>query len=158
MDKFVGLTLPDSVTAIAAADSHTSPFYYYSNLTSLSSAKIVTVVDLAFANTSLKTVSLPAATTLGAEVFDNCLLLTTIDLPLVTSIGNKAFWYCTSITRLNMGTTPPTMSGIYWFPTGAASNITVHVPTGTDITTTGAGTWATWITTYLNGATLAADL
>jgi hypothetical protein len=61
---------------------------------------------------------------------------------------------------INMGATPPsTYSGAgNSFGGVTASAVTIHVPSGTDITSTGTGTWATWRDTYLSGAALVADL
>jgi len=50
----------------------------------------------------LRSVNLPAATSIGDGAFYKCTTLTSINLPKVTSIGNYAFDDCSALTSINL--------------------------------------------------------
>lgn len=92
------------VTAVAAVDvasdpNAQSPWKYAGTL---SSSTVTTVGDYAFRYSSLTSVSLPAARTIGALAFTLNASLETVDLPAATSIGASAFDSCSALTTVSM--------------------------------------------------------
>lgn len=63
-------------------------------------ASVTSIPDGAFTWTELETLKMPNVTSIGKEVFSNCIYLTSVTMPNVTSIGNEAFYHCalTSVT------------------------------------------------------------
>ena len=63
-------------------------------------ASVTSIADGAFTWTKLETLKMPNVTSIGKDVFSNCIYLTSVTMPNVTSIGNEAFYYCalTSVT------------------------------------------------------------
>lgn len=57
----------------------------------------------AFQNcTALASVDIPEATSIGASAFQTCSALKSIDFPKATSIGNGAFRSCSAVTSINL--------------------------------------------------------
>ena len=64
---------------------------------------VTEVVDSAFRQSRhLTSVSLPNATTIGANAFGNCKKLTSVSLPKATTIGVSAFCACDTLTSVSL--------------------------------------------------------
>ncbi|MDR0551983.1 MAG: leucine-rich repeat domain-containing protein [Spirochaetaceae bacterium] len=87
--------------------------------------------------TSLVTVNLPKAKTIGLFAFGRCGNLQTVCIPLAEQIGGKAFGQCPALSDIYMGDVP-TLAGDWINPPGrlfalknnAPGTITIHVPAG----------------------------
>jgi hypothetical protein len=81
-----------------------SAFRGCTSLTSVSLPTATTIGDYyAFAGcTGLTEVSLPAATTIGASAFPRCTSLTEVSLPAATIIGASVFSGCTGLTTVSL--------------------------------------------------------
>ena len=61
------------------------------------------VVSSAFKNnTTIQTVNLPYATSVGSYAFYNCSSLSQVNLPVCTYISNFAFHYCSSLSQVDL--------------------------------------------------------
>lgn len=78
----------------------------FSNCTSLVSVSLPvakTIGNWAFMQCSkLTTVSLPEATTLGTAAFSTCTALENVDIPKATSLPSQAFYNCTALQKINL--------------------------------------------------------
>lgn len=98
-----GVTIPEcnivcsaSITAVANNALKDNPI-----LKSFSGSNVVTVGNNAFQNSSIQSVSLPSATTIGDSAFLYCKKLTSVTVPLATTIGESAFASCNLLTSIN---------------------------------------------------------
>jgi hypothetical protein len=91
---------------------------------------IIEVVAGAFSGTSLTAVSLPVATTIGAQAFQDCASLASVNLPMTTTIGYAACVRCYSLTTVNLPATPPAIEDIIFYDSDSDGTITISVPTG----------------------------
>ena len=100
LNKITVLTMPDSVTEIAAnsfSNGWDEP--HASNLTAIYLPKVEIIGNDAFNSCSkLATISLPEATHIGNSAFAYCYALETVSLPNVITIGSNAFANCYSQT------------------------------------------------------------
>jgi hypothetical protein len=103
-DKIVSLVLPDVAESTASGNRDQPVFSSFTALTTLSGASITVVGDYAFsyAGTPLKSVSLPAATTIGEGAFTNCASLLSVSLPAAAYIGESAFLDCISLSSVSL--------------------------------------------------------
>ena len=93
--------------AIIAPSTVTSIWEYaFAGCTSLSSVSLPAATTIgfgAFAScTSLVSVSLPSATSIGDQAFDSCTALASVSLPAATTIGGGAFYSCTSLASVSL--------------------------------------------------------
>ena len=98
-----GVTIPDcnivcpaSITAVS-----NNAFNANSILKSFSGSNVVTVGNSAFQNSSIQSVLLPSATTIGDYAFAYCRKLTSVTVPLAITIGEEAFSGCNLLTSIN---------------------------------------------------------
>ena len=102
--KITEIELPNAETIGESA--FYCPYYngvYPSSLKSISLPKAVTIGNQAFsACSSLTTVSLPQAVTIGNQAFSPCSSLTTVSLPQAETIGFSAFQSCSSLTTVSL--------------------------------------------------------
>ena len=85
-----------------------SVFWGCSFLEAVNCPKVTEVDEQAFfiqddGATSLRTVNLPAAITIGAKAFRGCTELQTFSAPRSETIGHHAFFKCTSLTSVDLG-------------------------------------------------------
>jgi hypothetical protein len=59
-------------------------------------------------------VSLPVATSIGANAFAYCASLTTVSLSKAASIGDGTFFYCTSLTTLSLPEAASIGKDVFW--------------------------------------------
>jgi hypothetical protein len=86
-----------------------SPHGSNTNLTVIVVPTTVTSIEennAFFRCTSLTSISLPAATSIGLSAFYNCSSLTSVSLPAATTIGDTAFVGCSSLVSVDFGDTP----------------------------------------------------
>jgi hypothetical protein len=106
--KIVSLVLPAEAETIKQGTYNAPTFKNFTALESVSGEKMQTVGEYAFSRcTSLTTVDLPAAKTIGVGghldgAFSGCTSLTTVNLPKATDIGEMSFRNCTSLTTVNI--------------------------------------------------------
>jgi hypothetical protein len=95
-----------------------------STLTSVSLPAATTIGNSAFSYcTSLTSVSLPAATSIGDSAFYDCSNLASVSLPAVISIGDYAFSDCTSLSTLTLGASPPILGSDVFYSANSAFTI-----------------------------------
>jgi uncharacterized repeat protein (TIGR02543 family) len=108
-----GLALPDTAESISEPPAGSylfSVFTEFLSLRTFSAAGVTSVRDYAFFVNdlfTLTTVSLPAATSIGADAFCDNKKLTTVSLPAATSIGADAFEHCISLKTVYLPAAPP---------------------------------------------------
>lgn len=94
-----GDTDPWHLTHLTATGVPTYAFYQDTSLTTVSLPAATSIGSNAFRDcTSLTSVDFPALTSLGMSAFRGCSALTTADFPLVTSISDSAFYNCSALT------------------------------------------------------------
>ena len=77
--------------------------FYNTTITSVSGPAAASIGNYAFGScTSLTSVSLPEATSIGDYAFQSCTSLTSVSLPAATSIGNYAFRRCESLPSIEL--------------------------------------------------------
>ena len=87
------------VESIATGTSTTGAFARCTSLISVNLPNAVSIGAYAFSNcSSLISVNLPNAVSIGAYAFSNCSSLTNISLPNVASTGTATFMNCSSLT------------------------------------------------------------
>jgi hypothetical protein len=136
-DKITALVLPDAVKSVKNgaydADSNTyiASFRAFTSLKAVSLPAATFIGDYAFYGcASLGSVSLPAATSIGQRAFYDCTRLEAVSLPAVTSIGDYAFSGC---TRLGSANLPMATSIGYRAFRNCMSLGSVSLPVATDI-------------------------
>ena len=68
-----------------------------------SNDRVTKIKDYTFYNcSSLTTVDLPVATSVGGSAFRECSSLTTADFPVAKSVGTYAFYNCSSLTTVDL--------------------------------------------------------
>jgi hypothetical protein len=105
-DRVTALVLPEAAKSIKSGtwegDTSNATFKAFTALASLSGVGIETVGDFAFHHcTSLMTVSLPVATTIGDSAFV-ATSLASVSLPAVQTIDIYAFGWCESLTTVSL--------------------------------------------------------
>ncbi|MDR1127453.1 MAG: bacterial Ig-like domain-containing protein [Treponema sp.] len=154
-DKVAALVLPDAAKSIRAGTKDKSTFEAFTALRSLSGVGVETIGDWAFTDycTSLTSVNLPVATSIGDSAFQGCASLESVSLPAATSIDQYAFYNCTSLTSVSLPAMPPAISTGYFYgifqSTGSSGAITVRVPAGAVSAYT--STWGVSASTSANG-------
>jgi hypothetical protein len=105
----VNLKLPDTITNIEDAEiilNDQGAFYKFTKLKSVSVDEYNLtgkVGNCAFRGcSSLTSVSLPSATSIGYYAFSQCYSLTSVSLPRATSIGADTFYDCSSLTSVSL--------------------------------------------------------
>jgi len=94
----IDLTLPE-VTTLPMRDLNYGTFDYYRQLRSVNLPAVTTIGKQAFRNcTALTSAYLPSATSIGEWAFSGCKVLTSAYLPKVTGIEEKAFYNCSALT------------------------------------------------------------
>jgi hypothetical protein len=126
----VTLALPDSLTETPNGASTYDPIFQdYTNLKSVSAAGLIRLGDYAFysinAPTSLTTVDLPKAETIGVGAFQYCTSLATVNLPEVVTISNYAFGNCTSLTSISLPKTVTMGAAIF---SGCTALVSASLP------------------------------
>ena len=100
----------DTVTSIGAYA------FYYSSLKGVSLSAATKINERSFQySTDLQSINAPLVTTIGNYAFAQNWELTDVYLPAVTSIGNYAFSTCTSLTAFAFGDDMISLTGISIF-------------------------------------------
>ena len=99
-----------------------------SSVTSINGAgNVVSVEESAFSDcSSLTSVNLPQAHTIGDSVFYDCNALTSVNLPLAHTIGDNAFYYCNALTSVYFDNDAP-LIGVDIFNNIPANQVTNYV-------------------------------
>lgn len=102
-NTITGVTVPEmNIVANAAYTAvANNAFKDVPILKSFSGTNIVTVGNSAFQNSSIQSVSLSSATTIGDYAFAYCRKLTSVTVPLAITIGEEAFSGCNLLTSIN---------------------------------------------------------
>ena len=84
-------------------DRYSGAFGGCSSLTSISLPSAITIGEKAFNYcSSLTNIELPVATSIGSDAFYGCYKLPSISLPAAISIGSTAFYYCSSLKTVSL--------------------------------------------------------
>ena len=97
--------IANTVTSITsqAASVRTRGFSNCTSVVSISLPVAKTVGGWAFMQCSkLATVNLPEATTLGSSAFSTCPALTSVTIPKVTSLPSQCMYNCTSLQKIDL--------------------------------------------------------
>ena len=103
---------------------------------------VAEIGDYAFAESALRTITLPNATKIGAHAFDGCATLSNVDAPKLTSIGDYAFQSCTQLRAFDIIASVSYVGDSAF--SGLPSSSTIFVYASTD-------TMASWSTGWKNG-------
>ena len=134
------IVIPDSVTSIGG-----SAFRYCRSLTSITLPFVGATkggtsnthfgyifgasdysYNYDYVPTSLKTVIITGATSIGGSAFRYCRSLTSVEIPnSVTSIGNYAFNYCTSLTSVVIGDSVISIGGGAFYNCSSLTSIVI---------------------------------
>ena len=102
-DKIKVSDMAATIEAIKAGGDDKAAAIIDRSITEYSNDNIETIAAYAFYQcSSLLSVDMPAATSIGYEAFSNCSSLTTVSLPAATSIGSNAFYYCEKLTTVDL--------------------------------------------------------
>ena len=99
---FTNCTALNTITADSLATIGNYTFNGCSSLEALTLPALKAVGDCAFAQTGIKTLSLPSATTLGINAFGNCASLKTVTLSAITDFVYSAFNGSTNVESLSL--------------------------------------------------------
>ena len=69
-------------------------------LTNISFPKVTDILNLAFENSGVETVDLPACTTINYAAFNSCSKLKEVKIPICGNIGLKCFYNCKSLEKI----------------------------------------------------------
>lgn len=97
--------IANTVTSITSqvASVRTRGFSNCTSVVSISLPAAKTVGNWAFMQCSkLATVNLPEATTLGSSAFSTCSALTSVTIPKVTSLPSQCLYNCTSLQKIDL--------------------------------------------------------
>ena len=109
-----------------------SAFSYCTSLTSINLPQATTIGDYAFDSCySLTSVSLPQATAIGDGAFGICYSLASVSLPQATAICDYAFYACTSLTSVHMGQNAPAEAAVVFAGITPPPNVYVTDPQAT---------------------------
>jgi hypothetical protein len=100
-------------------------FFGCTSLSTVSLPQATSIGDGAFRSTDLSTVSLPLAASIGDEAFSYCTSLSTVSLPLALSIGDGAFNACTSLSTVELPQAVSIGVSAFWDTEFAALSITL---------------------------------
>jgi hypothetical protein len=134
------VTIPNSVASIGS-----SAFGYCINLTSISIPNsVLSIGSSAFHDCyALTAINIPnSVTRIEYEVFHNCSSLNSVTIPdSITFVSNRAFSLCSSLTTINVNWSTPLVIARNVFPNLNLCNITLNVPTGTEVLYDAASVW-----------------
>ena len=130
-DKIKVSDMAATIEAIKAGGDDKAAAIIDRSITEYSNDNIETIAAYAFYQcSSLLSVDMPAATSIGGNAFGGCNSLTTIDLPAATSIGSNAFYHCSILATLDL---PAATSIGYEAFSNCSSLTTVSLPAATSI-------------------------
>ena len=144
--SLVSVTIPNAVTTIG--DDAFRGCIGLSSVTIGNSVK--TIGASAFSGCSrLHSVAIPnSVTTIGGGAFGNCTGLTSVTIPnAVTSIGTSAFQNCKGLKDVTVQWNMPLAVPNDVFRDVTTSNVTLHVPAGTEFFYQTAAVWMFFIVT-----------
>jgi hypothetical protein len=123
--KIVSLVFPAAATSIKASSYILPTFRYFTALTDVSGANILTVGAYAFYNCfSLSSVTLPKASSIGNLAFYST-ALTMVSFPEAITIGEGVFAVCTSLSSVSFPVTLTTIGESIFAGCTGLTSITV---------------------------------